>query len=169
MAEWIVKLIPFGNPESKLFVIESQGGEPGFGDFVGWHLDQFTFTTNGTTGQATCLLSHAPSSIASCYCMVAESQRIITPTSLTGSSLTITKYKLLYDKPASPISVPSNVPSGVTVSTNNSEPAAAFAGGGSGNALRDAILFDHKHTLSFTATALPLALSESTRMLVLYK
>lgn len=169
MAEWIVKLIPIGNPESKLFVIETQGGEPGFGDFVGWHLDQFTFTSDITTAQAIVLLSHSPSSIASCYCLVAESQRIITPTAILGSSLTVTKYKLAYDKPASPVGAPSNLPSGVTVASSQPNHALQIDAAGTGFALADQLLYDHKHTLSFTQTVLPLATNESTRMLVLYK
>lgn len=167
--EWIVKLIPIGNPESKLYVIETVGGASGTNDFIGWHLDQFTFTTHATLATATVLLAHAPSSIASCYCLVAESQRIITPTSLSGSSLTVTKYGLLYDKPATNTGVPTAVPSGVTIETTNSRTAAALDAGGTGNALRDGTLFDHKHALSFAQVSLPLAVSESTRMVVLYK
>lgn len=169
MAEWIVKLIPFGNPEDHLSVIKTVGGEPGFGDFVGWHLEQFSFTTD-VAGQAVVVLNHPAASHTSCYCITTDDQRIIRPLGLASSiNLTVQKYKLAYDKPATPISSPSNAPTGVTVAATSGQEAATFNGGGSGDALRNAVLYDHKHTLSFTQTVIPIAASESTHLLVLYK
>lgn len=121
--EWIIKLYPFGNPEDRQFIMKTVGGV-GVEDFAGFHLEEFSFTTHATTGQATVTLRNTPLSLAQCYCIVGEDQRVIAPVSLggvDGKDLTVQKRKLLYDKPATPVNGVSNAPSGVTVASASGE------------------------------------------------
>lgn len=168
MAEWVVKLVPFGNPEDKLFVIATQGGEPGFGDFIGWHLEQFTFTTDAA-GQKVVTLAHAPTSLNTCYCLTSDPGRHIEPTSLTTTALTVSKFKLAYDKANTPTGTPTNLPAGVSSVSSNPQHALQVDAGGTGYALADGVLYDHKHAIAYTQTVVPIAASESTHLLVLYK
>lgn len=199
--QWIVKLIGIGNPEDRLFALETVGGvDPidGVEDFVGWHLQRFSFTTDGS-GQFAVTLAHTPLGITNCFCMVAEDQRVIAPVSLVGDVLTVQKRKLVYDKADTPTGLVTGQPGGVSIASALTSTGATdtgggggsisvttgAVGGGAGDAVTDVSftpggsggphthtidsLYDHRHGLTYTPTSLGVAGSEATVLLVLYQ
>jgi hypothetical protein len=163
----IVKLVPIGQPEDRMFEEIIVGGTDdlsALADFVGWHLERFTGLTTDALGQVTVSLSDTPTAITSCFCFVAEDERIVAPLTLTGAparNLKVQKRKLLYDKANNPGSTSvTGAPGGVTVASSSGQStgattainqstavngdAAAFSGVGSGDAQRTGTA--HTHT-----------------------
>lgn len=155
------------------------------GQFTGARVDFFAGQTTDAAGDVALTLAAAPSADTSVFIICNNARRVAHFQSRAGAVVTVRLYRMNYDKPATPISSPSNLGAGFatqaasSVETSSGASVAAVAPTtGIGTTVTPAHthtvqrdwLAEHKHTLTFAATDQPVAASESgLNFLVIYR